>query len=439
MSLDHRGNTQPAIDQEEHTHINGIGGKKVFNIDSSGNVVNFTTISVSSDDSPSIDAFGRWRISQPHTLFDSKQLHDNQPLFWDDSETSGSGTSSSHSINESATTLSVGATTAGTRVRQTFQRFNYQPGKSQLIFCTFSEFDTSTGIFKAVGYYDGNDGLFFESDNGTIGLTQRSSVTGSVVDTTVTQSNWNIDKMDGTGSSGISLDFSKSQIGLIDFEWLGVGRVRMGFVVDGIIHYAHQFLNANNLSTVYMSSPNRPIRYEISNDGSGSADDFVHICSTVISEGGISDTGILRAASTGGAHIDANTADTVYAVIGLRLKSTHLDAVIREVSMTMISETNDDFEWLLYLNPTVAGTFTYDDVTNSCVQRSLGATANTITGGILINSGFAKQSSTVSSIIPNALSIGSAIDGTRDELVLAVRPLALNADIQASITWRELS
>ena len=116
---------------------------------------------IKADDSPSVDAFGRWRTSDTLTLFDSKQIFDNQPLFFDDAQVSGSGTSSSHSVNEAATTISVAASTAGKRARQTFQRFNYQSGKSQLILVTFSEFDTTTGIVKAAGYFDDDNGLFF--------------------------------------------------------------------------------------------------------------------------------------------------------------------------------------------------------------------------------------------------------------------------------------
>ena len=414
---------------------------------------------IKAQDSPSIDAFARWRVSNPATLFDSKQIHDNQPLFWDDSEVSGGSTTSSHSTATASTTIGVALNTAGKRVRQTFQRFNYQPGKSQLVLLTGTlGTGGGTGITRAMGIFDDNDGIFMQDDEGTIKAVLRSSASGSPVDTKVAQSAWNLDKLDGTGASGVTLDSTKSQIVIIDYEWLGVGRVRIGFVVDGIPIYVHQFLNANNSAGVYMSTPNLPLRYEIENDGTGAASELEHICSSVMSEGGVQNNGYLRHHDSGtvsglsadgvyavmggrlkSTHVDANAADTVYAVIGLRLKTTHLDAVIREVSTTMISETNDDFEWSLYLNPTVAGTFTYSDETNSAVQTATGATANTVTGGTLVNAGFAKSSASISSILPNALHIGAAIDGTRDELVLCVRPLSANADIQASITWRELS
>ena len=401
---------------------------------------------VRADDSPSIDAFGRWRVSNPETLFDSKQLHDNLPLLWDDAETSGSGTSSIHNSDEAATLIRVGATTAGTRVRQTFQRFNYQPGKSQLILMTFVEFDTATGITKRVGYFDDNDGLFFESDEGTLRAVRRTNVTGSPVDNSVDQSSWNIDPMDGTGPSGKTLDASKTQIAAIDFEWLGVGRVRMGWVMDGNIYYCHQFLNANVLGTTYMSTPNLPLRYEISNDGNGAQDDFYTICSSVMSEGGLQDIGILRYASTEGTHINANTTNTAYVICGIRLKTTHLDATIKIESASMVNSTTDDFEWFLVLNPTVANAITFSDQTNSAIQFGVGNSGNpsnsTVTGGTQITGGFVKAAGSTGDFrasIDNAIKLGAAIDGTRDEIYLCCRPLAANADIDGGITWRELS
>ena len=201
-------------------------------------------------DGPSIDAFGRLRIAEPYTIFDSKQIADNAPLFWDDAETSGSGTGSTHSINTASSEITVGASTAGTRVRQTFQRFNYQPGKSQEILFTFANFDTENGITKRVGYFDENNGIFFQHLDGVPSVCIRSNTSGSPVDTIIPQSEWNIDKLDGTDYTNLALDFSKTQIGIIDFEWLGVGRVRIGMVIDGAVFYCHEFLHANQLTSL---------------------------------------------------------------------------------------------------------------------------------------------------------------------------------------------
>lgn len=401
-------------------------------------------------DGAQIDAFGRLRVSTPYTLFDHKQIFDDgdisntaeqSPLLYDNAETAGSGTSTTFNPTESSTTLSVGNTTAGTRVRQTKRRFNYQPGKSLLVLMTFVMGTPTAGITRREGYFDENNGIYLEHSGTTVQFVRRTKTSGSVVNNAVLKSAWNIDPMDGTGVSGVNLDWTKTQIMIIDMEWLGVGRVRVGFVVDGNIYYAHEFLNANNLSVVYMQTPNLPLRSEISNDGTASAAGLVQICSTVISEGGLEDNGIVFSTNNGNTQVDANAAGTLYACIGLKLRSSHLGATIKTISMSMLAATvNDNFRWELLYNPTVAGTFTYANVTNSACMTAKGATANTVTGGTLINSGYGSQSAAVDNILINSLNLGSTISGTADSIVLCVSPVggSTNLDIYSSITWREL-
>lgn len=403
-------------------------------------------------DGPSIDSFGRQRTSCPLTLFDSKQLYDNQPLFWDDQEVSGSGTSSTHNVDTASTVMAVSATTAGRRIRQTYQSFNYQPGKSQLVFLTgtLSVTGGGTGIVRAAGLYDANNGIFMRDNEGTVEAVIRSSDTGSPVDDAVARDDWNVDKFDGTGPSGKTFDPSASQIIVFDFEWLGVGRVRIGFVIDGAVYYGHEFQNSNINAGVYMSTPNLPIRYEISNDGTGAASSLEQICSTVISEGGQQETGIIRSASTEGTHVDCTVENTVYAIIGIRLKSSYIGSVINLLNYALQIQTVDDqLLWSIRFNPTVAGTFTYSDVTSSALQVATGATANTVTGGTIIDEGFVESqgglfgtgsAGSASGMIENALKIGAAIDGTVDEIVLCVQPVggSTAVEVEGSLTWREL-
>lgn len=395
------------------------------------------TSSVSLNDGPSNDSFGRLRVSTPVTLFDSKLLDDNAPLFWDDKQVSGSGTTSTYTQNTASVRLAV-STAAGRRLRQTYQSFNYQPGKSFLVICTgvLSVSGGGDGITRRVGYYNDNNGLFFENRNGYYYVVERSYTSGAPIDTAISRSNWNIDPMDGTGPCRINLDFSKVQIFVIDFEWLGVGRVRYGYVIDGKAYFCHETNHANLSSNVYMSTPNLPLRYEIINNGSGVASSMDQICSTVIIEGGNQNTGIVRGASTNGTQVNADVADTVYAVIGLR-KKTGYSVTVSPVQISMMSETADNFEWKLMLNPTVAGSFTYVDETNSAVQIARGATANVVSSGIYLQGGFSTSSSAVSNVLETIQRLGTSISGVRDELVLCVRPLGNTADIQAALMWRE--
>jgi len=307
-----------------------------------------------------IDAFGRGRVSEPSTIADHKQLHDNLPLFFDDQETSGSGTTSTHSTNTAASTLGVALNTAGVRVRQTFRRFNYEPGKSQLVYVTGVLGAGGSGLTTCMGAYDGENGFGFMVEAGTFKVFRRSFATGSAVDTKVSQGSFNGDNVDGSDSDFV-IDLDQVQLCAIDITWLGVGPVRMYLIGEdqGPI-LLHTFRHINLQSVVSISTPNLPIRYEIQNDGTGAAATMEHICSSVMSEGGQEATGLLRAASTDGTHVDATSANTAYAVVGIRLKSTHLDAAAEVKRVGIMLETSSDYgEWRLLFNPSVAGTFTY--------------------------------------------------------------------------------
>ena len=431
--------------------VSTSGNAKRIKVDQYGNLL------TTPGNGGGIDAFGRLRMSTPETLFDSKNIFDddglaanveNQPLFYDNQETSGGSTGTNYNVNESSQDLTVANTTMGTRVRQTRMRFNYQPGKSQLIIMTFNMKGAAANITKREGLFDDNNGLFLEFSGTTINFVRRTKASGSVVDNKVAQASWNVDPMDGSGPSGITVDWDKTQIMFVDFEWLGVGRVRLGFVINGIIYYAHEFLNANVLDVVYMTTPNLPLRSEITNDGSGATDSLEQICSTVASEGGSQDLGVTRFASTEGTHVDVATENTIYAVLGIRLKAEYLGATIKILNATLqIHTATDKVEWMLILNPTVGGSFTYADEANSAIQTAKGATANTITGGTKLAGGYIESGGNASGAagsaekgIDSALRLGALIDGTPDTIVLAVRPIAgsSDVDVEGALTWREL-
>jgi hypothetical protein len=387
-------------------------------------------------DSGAVDAFGKFRVSQPLTLFDSKCLYDAAPLFWDDVEASGGGTASAHSVDTASVSLSVSNTTAGKRIRQTRQRFNYQPGKSQNIIMTAVMGAAGTGLIKRLGALDANNGLFFENNATGFAVGRRTHVSGSAVDTLVYQTNWNKDKLDGTGPSGITLDLTKTQIFVIDFQWLGVGRVRYGFEIDGKLYICHEMLHANSLTDVYMSTPNLPLRGEIENTGTGAASTLKMICGCVISEGGAEEVGLTFGVITA-THVDANTAGTMYACLGVQLKSTHLSNPVRPVSVSLLSETADRFYWQLMLNPTVADVFTYGDITNTPIQAAYGATVNTVTNGTILACGLAAQQVNVDIPLRIPFALGSSIAGVSDTLVLCVVPLSANLDVRGALNLRE--
>lgn len=404
-------------------------------------------VNMTMGDSGSLDAFGRMRMSGPFTLFDSKQLNDNQPLLWDDQEESGSGTTTSHSSDTASTTIGVGANTAGVRTRQTFQRFGYQPGKSQLVLVTgqmVNQDSNLSGITTGMGLYDDNNGLFFMVDDGVYYVVKRSSTSGSPVDTKVAQSDWNIDRMDGLGPSQKTINLSKCAIGVIDFEWLGVGRVRMGWNIDGVTYYVHEFLHANSVTNVYMSTPNLPLRYQIENDGTGAATTMQHICSAVLSEGGVDPIGSLHEVDNGITEVTATTNGTNYALLGVRLNSSYLTSVVDFVKVSVLMTSAGFFHWELRLNPTVANAFSYSQLTNAGIDYAVGTSSNTVTGGKSLSGEYGAStgsggnaSGIGQATLQNAIKLGSAIDGTVDTMVLVVTASADNATFLGSLVMRE--
>lgn len=412
---------------------------------------NLKNVDIAFQDSPAVDAFGRMRVSNPITIFNSKLLgSDDAPLFWDETLESGAGiTATTPTADKPYIDLVSSNTTAGVFTRQTFRRFNYQPGKSQLILMTGVlelASGVKTGCERRIGAFDDDNGVFFESDAGVFGVTTRTSDSGTPVDTTVVQASWNIDKMDGTGPSGLTADFTKAQIFVIDWQWLSAGRVRTGLEIGGHIEYIHEFLVANVLTIPWSATPNLPLRYQIITTADSGICSMREICAAVISEGGSEDVGIVHHQGTAGVAVVSDTENVLYAIIGLRLKTSHLGATIRILKAKIQIQTPSEFiEWLVIFNPSVADTFTYGNLSNSAVQFALGNILNIVTGGTHMDGGYAETGggnsggSSGADELKTELELGAAINGTRDEIVLCFRPIGgvSAADVEGSLTWLE--
>jgi len=394
-----------------------------------------------SGNSASADAFGRLRVANPFTIFESKQLFDNRSIVWDTQLVSG-GTSTFNS-NRASSLLEVTSTIGSSVLRQTKPRFNYQAGKSLLIMSTFVMGETPPGITKDLGYFDGYNGLFLRNDGYDVQFVIKSNVSGSPQETAIIQSDWNVDTFDGYGPSGIILDITKSQIFIIDLEWLGVGRVRFGFNIGGITYFAHQQFHANNLDSVYMSNPNLPLSYKIINDGYAGTSSLEQICNTVLSEGGFENKGYEFSADRGiGALANVDNA-ALYPIISIRLDNSKAGAVvIPEEFNILCTSTNAIFKWELVLNPTVGGAdaASWQSITNSSVQYDISRTlTNIISGGTVLKSGYASQTTgAVQIAIESLLTLGININNVSDQLVLAVQKIAAGTDnFIGSISWKE--
>jgi hypothetical protein len=389
-----------------------------------------------------LDAFGRLRVSNPLTIFDSKNIMSKNNLF--DESLTGSGTVS-YTANKSTVNLNVTQVSGDKTIRQSKRVMSYQPGKSLLIFNTFVMNTLTANLKQKVGLFDVNNGIFFYADGTTLKIVRRTYTSGSPVDTEISQSSWNGDKLDGTGASGFTLDPAKSNILFIDIEWLGVGSVRVGFVINGQLITAHTFFNANSLTTVYMQTANLPIRYEIETAATLASGTYTlqQICSSCISEGGYSPEGLEQMIGTSQINTGVNlgTANTYYNIATIRIKSGRPYAVIVPAGVDVLNISNGDFEWGLFFNATPSSAFSYtsfsDNVEYDLTTVDLTSTGTRIAGGYL--GGKTAPFALGGDFIAFSNQLGQTISGTSDTLTLGVRPGAANGDVSGLIKWYDLT
>jgi hypothetical protein len=391
-----------------------------------------------------VDAFGRSRVSLPLTLFDSSHRYSDNGL-WATSNTAT--TTYAFSANEGLVNLNVDTTSNAEIVRETVKVFAYQPGKSLLNLNTFVFSAAKTNLRQRVGYFGSQNGMYLELDGTTLSFVERTYTSGSVVETRVTQANWNMDKLDGTGPSLKTLDITKAQIMWMDIEWLGLGTVRMGFIIDGQIIHCHSFHHANIISTTYITTASLPLRYEIKNTGTTSGSSTLkQVCSTVISEGGYELRGRQFAVGTAITAPKAlATAGTFYPLVSIRLKSTALDAIVVPTAVSFLGTGNGiNYNWRLLADATVttgAWTSAGDD---SSVEYTLAGTA--ISGGRTLASGYinsSNQGSPSLDILKAALfqfQLGrNSLAGTSATFTLAVTSDTNTQTCFGSIDWEEIS
>lgn len=430
--------------------------KDVFSSATEGN--SSLGVSVKFADSANVDAFGKLRVSMPYTLFDSKTLHNKSSLFW--SQTAiGTGVVQFTGESDASVTLSAAAV-GDYAIRQTSQRFNYQPGKSQLAIFTgvlspVSNAVKRYGLFTSLtaAPFEPNLGLYFETQTdspSSIAVVQNNG-SNLVPSVSARRENWNIDKLDGTGPSRKVLQLSAANIFLFDFEWLGVGRVRFGTVIDGQICYCHEINNAGSIQGAYLKSPNLPVRAEIRQTGAGTAS-MKMICCSVMSEGGADFTGIVRSVDTGGTStgITIVTSGSRRALIGVRLQSTKLDSVNEVLNASVVpipqqAATVCPFRYEIVSNPTLGGsavTWNPVDVNSNFDYAVAPNNTVTVSGGTVIASGYSTLGQNIDLTgyrFEKFLRLGCSVAGVRDTLWLVVTPL-INSTIDGfhgSLTFIE--
>lgn len=338
-------------------------------------------------DGTQTDAFGRLRVSNPFTLFDSHQRYALDDNFVSNVASGGSVT---FIQNQSSANLQVTNTSGSFAGRETKWVFNYQPGKSLLVMTTFVAAPQNDGnLRQRIGYFGTENGYFLELKD-QVYLVERSNVTGTITETFVPQSSWNYDTLQGQGISGYTLDITKAQIFWIDIEWLGVGNVRTGFVYGNQFVLAHTFQHANYVQSAYITSGSLPVRYEIQSlTGSGPASsNLTQICSTVISEGGYEQP--FRLFSNVATFSRLMTAGTWYPVVSIRLAPTRLEAIAQVRQVDVVMTSSDTLHWALWSNVSDASLTGESFVAHGYSQNVLvdrSATAFDTTGCIQVAAG----------------------------------------------------
>ena len=401
---------------------------------------------ISSFSGPATDAFGRLRVSEPFTLFDSSHRFTDNDLWASNTSANANVT---FQANEGLVDCDVTAEDGSEVIRETFKIFTYQPGKSLLLLNTFVMNEAKTGLRQRVGYFSEENGIYLELNDSDLGVVRRSYTTGSVVNTKVSQSNWNVDKLDGTGPSGITLDISKAQIFWFDMEWLGVGSVRTGFVIDGQFVVCHIFHHANNIESTYMTSASLPLRLEITNTSATSgASKLKHICNSILSEGGYELNGTQQGIGTSiTSPRSLAVAGTYYPVVSLRLKTTgqRLDAAVIISAVSFIGLSNGvNYNWRITNRATVTGGSWVSAGVNSSVEYNLTGTA--ASGGRILAQGYTSatnQSSAATELLKEALFRfqleRNPFPPVPYNMTLEVAASSPSSECHGSIDWEEVT
>lgn len=327
----------------------------------------------------------------------------------------------------------------------------YEKGKSHLIKQTFVFGSGSNGTTRRAGYYNDRNGYILTQETTTgsamVGFIERSSTTGAVVESFVTQSLWNIDKLNGSGPSGHTLDLTKQQILIADAQFLGAGRVRMGFDIGGQLVTCHEFLHANSSSIApYLQTFTLPVTYEIFNHGAATASDMKCICFEVESEGGTvgGPPRKYRFSANSGAGVGTTVNTSRTLVLAIRPKQSFNGLtnriVITPQDVTAIIGNNSVLVEVLYDPVLTGGTWTSVNG-NSAMEYSTNAVYSSggiVVSGFLVGTGGNTVRTTGGAAVAESFPIVIDNFGANPEAFAVIMTAITSTSVcYASIDWEE--
>ena len=435
LSLDNSAQSMRVVG----TGIDDSNTYKYLKTDEHGRLITATEFprEISIGDGVHSDPFGRLRVSESEEAFSNSFVLSNRALFWDN-QTVGAG-SVTRNVTQGLMDLSVSTASGDLAILQTKEYFSYRAGRGQITYLTSIFEPGKTNLRQRAGRFDSNNGYFFQLNGTTLSVVRRTSVSGSPVDISIDQEDWNLDTMDGRGPSREVLDFSNIQQLVIDFSWLGAGRVRVGAFINGIKIYFHEFIHSNIINVPHTRNPNLPIRYEIQNIGpTQSSSTMKAICQSIQSEGDTRIRGLTRSASNG---ITGRSYVANFPAISIRLRTGFERATIEKITASLAIDSSTTTYVRLVLNGTLTGA-SWTAVSPNAVSE-FDVSATSITGGEILESDHLTSGGRISkttAFILNNLKLASNIAGTRDTLSLVADKIAGpgNALIFGTLTYNEV-
>jgi len=391
-----------------------------------------------SDWRPQFTNSNRFKVSPYQTVFFNTFQYGKETDVWDESVT---GTASAAWNQYSSNiVMQVGSTAGSKIVRQTKNVMRYIPGRGATLAFSIRLDTPVAGVRRRFGLFDDNNGAYFEDNGGVYSYVIRSNVTGVVTETRVTRDNWNGEKFDGNGWTGVTADPTKQQMISINYEWYGAGIVQFNWLMKNETIASHTFENSNTNDRVWCSTPFLPIRVEIENVTGAAGTHYIYQGSnSLIQEGEPEKLGTLLSISNPITGTTMASANTFYPIISLRLKSNNLTGVMLLRSLQAATNDNTNVYWQLLQNATLTGgTWVDHPDPNSFMQYNIAQTA--VSGGIDLLSGFviAGGGSLVDLDVRAALQIGRSGIGTiSDTYTLACASPNTNKKALAVLNWIE--
>jgi hypothetical protein len=384
-------------------------------------------------DGPGVDALGKLRVTNSVVLYAAKFSDSAHTFDWPSLVASGGTITYDQPLARK--TLTVNTNSGSSAQLRTRAYIPYLPGRSFVTSFVAYFSSPKTNVIQEAGMFDAGDGLFFSVNGTTQNVNIRTSTSGSPVTNSVARTNWNIDKLDGTGISGLNLDLTKPQIYALDYTWYGFGRIRFGIYSGGKLNYCHEVSNLN-ITAPFHQRGSLPISFRIANTGvTASSTSMSHSSCSVAGEG---DTNITDSrTSVSNQQNEKSVESSSFAFpIAVRLQAAFSKALLTPVRLSLFTSSNSILYYEVILNSTAAGG-TWVSQTESIAEYNVGLTS--ATGGKIISSGYLSSTINIelSNLAKNLKISYDTLNNIPDVLIIRVRTLSGNGKITAAIDLEE--